>query len=317
MSSSLQTGIFFHPNGCGTADGGIVTLSKPGSLDLSTWAAHEPVTLGGPAGGLQVQGMPEGVSITIHKSGEDGKLEDSHVLAVKDHDGCFDIAGLSDTIWWSFSDTPKPRSYPPSLPKREPIVSEIVADARDLVITSSELDARQDNTYTPPDDCYLDAQTCQSLADSGSLKAICVNCVSGYGDGFKASAEVDCHNSGTPCPITFTNTVTVTQGISADISFGASIGNTESTGSVSGTFSFGYSFSISTSHATAVGLSIPVDQSGYVDFAPQAALGTVVTTSSSGNVCDAAGLNKICGAKPGKIITSDKDENGKYSVHIT
>jgi hypothetical protein len=58
MSSSLQTGIFFHPNGCGTADGGIVTLSKPGSLDLSTWAAHEPVTLGGPAGGLQVFARP-------------------------------------------------------------------------------------------------------------------------------------------------------------------------------------------------------------------------------------------------------------------
>lgn len=268
--------------------------------------------------------MPDGVSITIQKTGEAGNLEDSHVLAVKDHDGCYDIPDLSDTIWWSFcetdkdcSDAPKPRSYPPPLlSRRQPIVSEIVADARDLVMTS-RLDARQDNTYTPPDDCYLDAQTCQSLADSGSLKAICVNCVQGYGDGFKASAEVDCKDSGTPCPITFTNTVTVSQSISADISFGASIGDTATTGSVSGTFSFGYSFSVSTSHATAVGLSIPVDQSGYVDFAPQAALGTVVTTTSTGNVCDAAGLNKICGAQPGKIITSDKDENGKYSVHIT
>lgn len=274
---------------------------------------------------LQVSGLPDGISITIHKSSRPGELDDSQVLAVKDHDGCYDIPGLSDTIWWSFcetgndcSDTAKPRSYPPPVSsKRQPVVSEVVADARDLVVTS-RLGSRQSDTFYPPDDCYLDDQTCQSLADSGALKAVCVNCVQGYADGSKASAEANCKDSGTSCPITFTDTVTVTNSISADISFGATIGDTASSGGqLSGSFTFGYSFSITTSNAVSVGLSIPVGKSGYVDFAPQAVLGTVVTTTSNGNVCDAAGLNKICGARPGKVITSKEDIDGLYSVHLT
>jgi hypothetical protein len=43
--------------------------------------------------------MPDSVSVTIQKSSDAGKLEESDILAVKDHDGCCDISDLSDTIW--------------------------------------------------------------------------------------------------------------------------------------------------------------------------------------------------------------------------
>jgi hypothetical protein len=190
----------------------------------------------------------------------------------------------------------------------------------DLELENGPMVKRQSQTFTPPSNCMLDSGTCQSLADSGSLKALCVNCEQGLGDGVKASgsAAIDCRNSGGPCPVTFTDTVTVTDTISTSITFGATIGDTGKSGANGNAeFGFGVSVSISTSHATAEGLLIPQGKIGFVQFQPQAQLGTVVTSSSQGNVCDSEGLNKICGAQPGILVSSSNDSDGQYSVVLT
>ena len=247
---------------------------------------------------------------------------------------------------------PSKRSYPPTLPKRAS-VTEMQRDATDLdvVHTDEEGDLpldlslgttgrggtvinrnvksdseelagapnveRQSTTFTPPDDCFLDAATCQSLADSGLLKARCVNCVQDFGPGVQASgsSQIDCRNSGSACIVTYTDTVTVTDTIEFGIKFGATIGDTGTIGgNGDASFNFGESISIATAHATAQGLSIPQGKMGYVQFQPQAFLGTVVTTTADGNVCDSAGLNKICGAAPGIIVSSNDDGVGRYSI---
>lgn len=191
--------------------------------------------------------------------------------------------------------------------------------------TSLELDKapiqkRQSQTFSPPDNCVLDSNTCQSLADSGQLRALCVNCEQGLGSGVKASGSsmIDCRNSGGPCPVTFTDSVTVTDTISESITFGATIGDTGKDGaSGNANFGFGFSVSIATTHGTSEGLLIPQGKIGFVQFQPQAQLGTVVTTSSQGNVCDSAGLNKVCGAQPGILVSSSNDADGQYSVVLS
>ncbi|KAK7427761.1 hypothetical protein QQZ08_005699 [Neonectria magnoliae] len=333
--------IYFHPNGCGSGNG-VVTLVSPGSLAVGSCAFNDGAFPKGPAGGYE--GPP------------DGELCGQEIIALEQQNGCYDLPNLSDRIWWSFCNTGidcpgmfAKRSYPPpTLPKRAP-VAEKQPDTRGLdVIHTDEkgdfllsttgrrvpviyrndisdfeepenepLVKRQSQTFDPPDSCILDATTCQSLADSGSLKALCVNCRQGLGNGVKASnsASIDCRNSGGPCPVTFTDTVTVTDTISEDITFGATIGDTGKDGaSGMASFGFGVSVSIATSNAVAEGLLIPQGKIGYVQFQPQAQLGTVVTTSSKGNVCDSLGLNKICGAKPGILVSSSNDADGSYSV---
>ena len=193
-------------------------------------------------------------------------------------------------------------------------------DAAESEHSGHSIVKRQSDTFAPPSDYFLDSGTCQSLASSGTLKAICVDCVQGLGNGVKASnsAEIDCRNAGSPCVVTFTQSVTVTDTFSIDITFGGTIGDTgESGANGMATFGFGESVSIATSTATAEALSIPVGKVGYVQFQPQALLGTVVTTTASGPVCDSLGLNKICGAAPGIVNSSDKDSDGKYSVVLT
>lgn len=191
----------------------------------------------------------------------------------------------------------------------------------DAELAAGALEKRQSQTFNPPSSCFIDANTCKSLASSGSLRAYCVDCVQGLGNGVKAStsAKIDCRNSGGPCIVTFTKSVTVTNTISMDISFGATIGDTGKAGA-NGMANFGFSSSISiaTSSATSEGLSIPQGKIGYVQFQPQALLGTVVTTTSkSNNLCDSLGINKICGAKPGLIVSSNEDSQGQYSIVLT
>lgn len=190
----------------------------------------------------------------------------------------------------------------------------------ELELENGPIAKRQSQTFTPPSSCMLDSGTCQSLADSGSLKALCIDCEQGLGDGVKASgsAAIDCRNSGGPCPVTFTDTITVTDTISTSITFGATIGDTGKSGANGNAdFGFGASVSISTAHGTSEGLLIPQGKIGFVQFQPQAQLGTVVTSSSQGNVCDSEGLNKICGAEPGILVSNSNDADGQYSVVLT
>ncbi|KAL6689970.1 hypothetical protein J3F84DRAFT_405517 [Trichoderma pleuroticola] len=190
----------------------------------------------------------------------------------------------------------------------------------DVELDSSPIEKRQSQTFTPPDNCVLDSSTCQSLADSGQLRALCVDCQQGLGKGVKASgsAMIDCRNSGGPCPVTFTDSVTVTDTISESITFGATIGDTGKDGANgNANFNFGLSVSIATTHGTSEGLLIPQGKIGFVQFQPQAQLGTVVTTTAQGNVCDSAGLNKICGAQPGILVSSSNDADGQYSVVLS
>ncbi|EHK22100.1 uncharacterized protein TRIVIDRAFT_222460 [Trichoderma virens Gv29-8] len=190
----------------------------------------------------------------------------------------------------------------------------------DLELDSSPIEKRQSQTFSPPSNCMLDSNTCQSLADSGQLRALCLDCEQGLGNGVKASGSstIDCRNSGGPCPVTFTDSVTVTDTISESITFGATIGDTGKDGANgNANFNFGLSVSIATTHGTSEGLLIPQGKIGFVQFQPQAQLGTVVTTSSQGNVCDSAGLNKICGAQPGILVSSSNDADGQYSVVLS
>ncbi|KAL1845869.1 hypothetical protein VTK73DRAFT_419 [Phialemonium thermophilum] len=204
--------------------------------------------------------------------------------------------------------------------QRVPVIYRNETEMEAELAKNSVVSKRQSTTFTPPDGCVLDSSTCQSLADSGSLKALCVDCEQGLGNGVKASngPSIDCRNSGGPCPVTFTDTVTVTDTIDSSITFGATIGDTgKDGGSGTASFGFGVSVSVATSTATAVGLLIPQGKIGYIQFRPQAMLGTVVTTSSNGNVCDSLGLNKICGASPGILVSSSNDADGQYSVVLT
>lgn len=187
-------------------------------------------------------------------------------------------------------------------------------------LNSSPIEKRQSQTFNPPSNCVLDSGTCQSLADSGQLRALCVDCEQGLGNGVKASGSsmIDCRNSGGPCPVTFSDSITVTDTISESITFGATIGDTGKDGANgNANFNFGISVSIATTHGTSEGLLIPQGKIGFVQFQPQAQLGTVVTTSSQGNVCDSAGLNKICGAQPGILVSSNNDADGQYSVVLS
>ncbi|KAL7940398.1 hypothetical protein V8C42DRAFT_356271 [Trichoderma barbatum] len=193
-------------------------------------------------------------------------------------------------------------------------------ETSDLELDNSLIEKRQSQTFSPPSNCVLDSNTCQSLADSGQLRALCVDCQQGLGNGVKASGSsmIDCRNSGGPCPVTFTDSVTVTDTISESITFGATIGDTGKDGANgNANFNFGVSVSIATMHGTSEGLLIPQGKIGFVQFQPQAQLGTVVTTSSRGNVCDSAGLNKICGAQPGILVSSSTDADGQYSVVLS
>jgi hypothetical protein len=304
--------------------------------------------------------MPSTVSVVISQGPPDGTTCGEETIALEHQNGCYDLPNLSNRIWWQFCNTGKDcpgvtqkRSYPPPIMSKKTVAAnEEKKDTRslgvvytddkgdyllsfagqrvpvlyhnetDLELDDSPLEKRQSQTFSPPDNCVLDSGTCQSLADSGQLRALCVDCEQGVGNGVKASGSsmIDCRNSGGPCPVTFTDSVTVTDTISESITFGANIGDTGAEGEgVQGTASFGFglSVSIATTHGTTQGLLIPQGKIGYVQFQPQAMLGTVVTTSSKGNVCDSAGLNKICGAQPGILVSSSNDADGQYSVVLS
>ncbi|PON20017.1 hypothetical protein TGAM01_v211111 [Trichoderma gamsii] len=352
--------IVFHPQGCSSGNS-LVTLVSAGSAGTGTCFFNDGAfPNSNPAGGYEIQGMPSTVSVVLTQGPTDGTTCGEEIIALEHQNGCYDLPNLSNRVWWQFCNTGKDcpglsqrRSYPPpSMSKkvvrenkdtksqgvvhtddkgdyllnfagqRVPILYRNETDLENLELDDSPLQKRQSQTFTPPDNCVLDSGTCQSLADSGQLKALCVDCQLGVGNGVKASGTsmIDCRNSGGPCPVTFTDSVTVTDTISESITFGANIGDTGAEGEgVQGTASFGFgvSVSVATSHGTTQGLLIPQGKIGFVQFQPQARLGTVVTTSSKGNVCDSSGLNKICGAQPGILVSSSNDADGQYSIVLS
>ncbi|KAM6476023.1 hypothetical protein HDV62DRAFT_396447 [Trichoderma sp. SZMC 28011] len=348
--------IVYHPGGCSSGNG-LVTLVSAGSAGTGTCFFNDGAfPNGNPSGGYEIQGMPATVSVTISQGPPDGTTCGEELIALEHQNGCYDLPNLSNRIWWAFCNTGKDcpgvtakRSYPPpimvkkSVPaieekrsqgvihtdekgdyllsstgRRVPVVYQ--NETSEVEVNSSPIEKRQSQTFNPPSNCVLDSGTCQSLADSGQLKALCVDCEQGLGNGVKASGSsmIDCRNSGGPCPVTFSDSITVTDTISESITFGATIGDTGKDGANgNANFNFGISVSIATTHGTSEGLLIPQGKIGFVQFQPQAQLGTVVTTSSSGNVCDSAGLNKICGAQPGILVSSNNDADGQYSVVLS
>jgi hypothetical protein len=174
------------------------------------------------------------------------------------------------------------------------------------------------DTFTPPASCIDDKLACTALAGSGSLKAICIDCVTGFGNGAQVSPSVDCRNSGSSCPVTTSKTVTNTDTISIDISFGANIGDTGSDG-VAGSATFGLSTSFSTAIAKGqtLGLSVPQGKIGFLQYQPPAVLGTVVTSQVAANHCNGVAQNNVCGAAPGILATSKDDSLGQYSIVLT
>ncbi|KAK4079066.1 hypothetical protein Trihar35433_171 [Trichoderma harzianum] len=348
--------IVYHPGGCSSGSG-LVTLVSAGSAGTGTCFFNDGAfPNGNPSGGYEIQGMPATVSVTISQGPPDGTTCGEELIALEHQNGCYDLPNLSNRIWWAFCNTGKDcpgvtakRSYPPPImvKKTVPAIEEkrsqgvIHTDEKgdyllsstgrrvpvvyhnetlEAELNSSPIEKRQSQTFSPPSNCVLDSGTCQSLADSGQLRALCVDCEQGLGNGVKASGSsmIDCRNSGGPCPVTFSDSITVTDTISESITFGATIGDTGKDGANgNANFNFGISVSIATTHGTSEGLLIPQGKIGFVQFQPQAQLGTVVTTSSQGNVCDSAGLNKICGAQPGILVSSNNDADGQYSVVLS
>lgn len=189
-------------------------------------------------------------------------------------------------------------------------------------IPSSRFMRRQNQTpgttFTPPASCVDDKLACTALAGSGSLKAVCIDCVKGFGNGAQVSPSIDCRSSGSACPVTTSKTVTNTDTISVDISFGANIGDTGSDG-VAGSATFGLSTSFSTAIAKgqSLGLSVPQGKIGFLQYQPPAVLGTVVTSQVIANHCNGVAQNNVCGAAPGILATSKDDSLGQYSIVIT
>ncbi|KAH0531161.1 hypothetical protein TsFJ059_000027 [Trichoderma semiorbis] len=352
--------IVYHPGGCSSGNGLVTLVSAGSAGTGTCFFNDGAFPNGNPSGGYEIQGMPSTVSVTISQGPPDGTTCGEELIALEHQNGCYDLPNLSNRIWWAFCNTGKDcpgvtakRSYPPPImvKKSVPAIEEKKMETRsqgvihtdekgdyllsstgrrvpvvyhnetlEAELNSSPIEKRQSQTFNPPSNCVLDSGTCQSLADSGQLKALCVDCEQGLGNGVKASGSsmIDCRNSGGPCPVTFTDSVTVTDTISESITFGATIGDTGKDGANgNANFNFGISVSIATTHGTSEGLLIPQGKIGFVQFQPQAQLGTVVTTSSSGNVCDSAGLNKICGAQPGILVSSNNDADGQYSVVLS
>ncbi|KAL7917235.1 hypothetical protein ACQKWADRAFT_324805 [Trichoderma austrokoningii] len=356
--TSLPASLIYHPQGCSSGNG-LVTLVSAGTTSTGACNSDNAAFSNSiPTGGYEVQGMPPTVSITISQGPPDGVICGEETIILEHENGCYDLPNISNKVWWSFCNTgidcpglTRRRSYPPpSMSKKANAetkkdinsqgivytdekgdyllsfaghrVPVVYRNETDMELDDSPLEKRQSQTFSPPSNCMLDSGTCQSLADSGQLKALCVDCELGVGNGVKASGTsmIDCRNSGSACPVTFTDSVTVTDTISESITFGANIGDTGAEGEgVQGTvnFGFGLSVSVATTHGTTQGLSIPQGKLGFVQFQPQARLGTVVTTSSQGNVCDSLGLNKICGAQPGILVSSSSDADGQYSVVLS
>ncbi|KAI1138890.1 hypothetical protein F5Y05DRAFT_382817 [Hypoxylon sp. FL0543] len=280
--------------------------------------------------------MPSGVTFELRQGPSGGSVCGAELLLQVSENGCYDLSALADEIWWDFCNTGVNCLEMASSKERRSNVTEGIAEdeqglhvvaangqrvpvifqrSLDLVSPpSSPIARRQDNTYNPPQSCVNDELVCKSFADSGELKATCVNCVAGLGQGARASKNVDCRNQNAPCPITLLSSITVTDTISADVSFGVTIGDTGEDGANGDArFGFGVSFSVATSHGQNLGLSVPQGHIGFLQYQPAAVLGTVVSSLATNEFCNDSGHN-VCGAAPGILATSSDDNSGQYSI---
>lgn len=340
-------------------------LANPGNSDtspacISNAFPFEPTN--SPAGGWEIQNMPQGVTFEVKQGPVGGLLCGPELILQVAGNGCYDLPKLANTAWWDFCNTGSDCSEPQAKTKRSsqtlistglkkdgngeymiaangqriPVfrqagVTNITASDTSSLAVSTHVSSgrhrrgrrhaiskRQQNTFTPPDGCTNSQFSCTALADSGSLVATCVNCVTGFGQGSAASASVDCRASNADCPVTLISSVATTDTISVDITFGATIGDTGKDGaSGTATFGLGVSFATTTTHGTNLGLQVPAGHIGFVQYQPPAVLGTVVTSQGRSSFCNGGVGNMICGASAGILATTKDDTNGQYSIVLT
>ncbi|KAI1411211.1 hypothetical protein F5Y13DRAFT_201419 [Hypoxylon sp. FL1857] len=334
------TVILWHPFGCGNNQD-LTQLANPGNTATSPPCINntfpwEPTNT--PKGGWEIQNMPSDVSFQVWQGPPGGQVCGPELIRQVSEDGCYDIV-VANQAWWDFCITGMNCAEPmPPKERRSNVSSGVLEDDEGFHViaangervpvlyqrglsqvtppgvSASSINRRQSTTFSPPQSCFNDLLVCKSFADSGELKATCVNCVTGLGQGARASTTIDCRGQDMPCPITLSNSITITDTISTEISFGVTIGDTGKDGANGDArFGFGASFSIATTHGQTLQLSVPKNQIGFLQYQPPAVLGTVVTSLSTNEFCNDAGHN-ICGASPGILATAINDNSGRYSI---
>ncbi|KAI0152001.1 hypothetical protein F4776DRAFT_599765 [Hypoxylon sp. NC0597] len=283
--------------------------------------------------------MPDDVSFEVRQGPPGGLVCGPELILQVSEDGCYDLPNLANEAWWNFCITGVSCSeMPSSRQRRSNVTSGIEEDGQGSYVPAAtgervpvlfqggltqvtppgpstpSIRRRQQTTFNPPQSCFNDVLVCQAFADSGELKATCVNCVTGLGQGARASSNIDCRGQTSSCPITVSRSITITDTISAEISFGVTIGDTGKSGaSGDARFGFGVSFSISTTRGQTLGLSVPPGHIGFLQYQPPAVLGTVVSSLATNEFCNDAGHN-VCGASPGILATENNDNSGQYSI---
>ncbi|KAI0007271.1 hypothetical protein F4779DRAFT_619804 [Xylariaceae sp. FL0662B] len=364
-SSALGPGggtiITFHPNGCGNNDD-LLQLANPGNTATSPPCIFNefPYPHNTPAGGWQIANMPAGVSFEVRQGPRDGEVCGPELILQVANDGCYELDQLADRVWWNFCNTGVNCDEPPTLLRKQSAKRSIAprnttglqsdAEGEYMMALTGEripvyrqqdlsparafgeagLSKRQTTTFNPPVTCFLPVATCQGFGNINDIEADCVNCVMGLGNGNRASRDIDCRNSKTDCAITFMSSVTVTDTVSVDISFGASIGFTgQIEGSATFGFGVGFSFSTATTKGQSLGLNVPAGHIGFAQYQPPAVLGSVISTPGGTNdgiregqiqLCSTAtGFdgNLICQEATGILATSGSDNAGQYSVVLT
>jgi hypothetical protein len=192
----------------------------------------------------------------------------------------------------------------------------------------SKRQSQPTSTYNPPQGCTFDTSTCTSAGKDEGFLAICVDCVTGQlGPGFRASPNQDCSNDAAPCPITFMESVTVTNTVS--FSLGADFGNSgEEDADASISFGLSDSFSVAVTRGVSFGLTVPVGHVGFAQYQPPADAGSIALVPASvggqilfghENICGFNGANPsktnmVCEVNTGFLSTMGNDMNGQYSL---
>ncbi|RYP63700.1 hypothetical protein DL769_006894 [Monosporascus sp. CRB-8-3] len=337
------TQITWHPFGC-KSNQDIMGVANPGDTATAPPCINNPFgwpPTGNPSGGWQLDHMPQGVSFEVRQGPPGGLVCGPELILRVAEDGCYDLPNLANEVWWDFCVTGVScAEMGQSRQRRANVTSGIMEDDQGSYVlagngervpvlfqesltqvtpsglSASYIERRQGNTFNPPQSCFNDGLVCQSFADSGELKATCVNCVAGLGQGTRASANVDCRGQSSSCPITVSKSITVTDTISLEVSLGVTIGDTGMDGANGDArFGFGVSFSVATTRGQTLGLSVPAGHIGFLQYQPPAVLGTVVSSLSTNEFCNDAGHN-ICGAAPGILATANNDNSGQYSIVV-
>ncbi|KAH8900661.1 hypothetical protein GQ53DRAFT_863204 [Thozetella sp. PMI_491] len=332
----------WHPHGCNSNDDKR-QLANPSNTATSPPCINNPFgwdPTNNPSGGWEIQKLPPGVSFQIWQGPPDGTICGPQLIRQVSQDGCYDVNNLANQVWWNFCTTGVDCAEPQPLSKRS-TASGILKDEQGSYVIAANGDRvsvlfqegltlvtpagptargiyhRQSTTWRPPSDCGNTLLVCKALADSGQLKATCIDCVQGFGAGVRASRDIDCRQQTSPCQITVLESVTVTDTISVDVSFGITFGDTGKDGaSGDARFGFGASFSIATTHGQNLQLAVEPGHVGFLQYQPTALLGTVVSSIATNEFCNDVSHN-ICGAAPGALATSNDDSGGKYSIVLT